>query len=36
MLYDMDFSDPKHIIPGFFHARLENGVMDLRDCEVHQ
>lgn len=36
MLYDMDFSNPKHIIPGFFHGRLESGVMDLRKCEVHQ
>ncbi len=36
MLYDMDFSDPKHIVPEFFHGRLENGVLDLRDCEVHR
>ncbi|MGN0953721.1 type I-C CRISPR-associated protein Cas5c [Dialister sp.] len=36
MLYDMDFSDPHHIVPAFFHAHLENGVMDLRNCEVHQ
>lgn len=36
MLYDMDYRDPKNIIPQFFHARLDHGVMDLRDCEVHQ
>ena len=36
MLYDMDFSDRQHIIPEFFHARLEKGVMDLRNCEVHR
>jgi CRISPR-associated protein Cas5d len=35
MLYDMDYSAPAHITPSFFHARLENGVMDLRNCEVH-
>ena len=31
MLYDMDFTDPK---PQFFHARMENGVIDLRNAEV--
>lgn len=36
MLYDMDYSDTKNIIPEFFHARLEKGVMDLRNCEVHR
>lgn len=36
MLYDMDFSDLQHITPRFFHARLEKGVMDLRNCEVHR
>ncbi len=36
MLYDMDFTDLQHITPRFFHARLEKGVMDLRNCEVHQ
>ncbi|MDD4849877.1 MAG: type I-C CRISPR-associated protein Cas5c [Gemmiger sp.] len=34
MLYDMDYSDPTNIRPQFFHAKLENGVLDLRDCEV--
>lgn len=33
MLYDMDFSDLQHITPRFFHARLEKGVMDLRNCK---
>lgn len=36
MLYDMDFTDLQHITPRFFHARLEKGVMDLRNCEVHR
>lgn len=36
MLYDMDYSDPQDIKPMFFHAYLKNGVMDLRDCEVHR
>lgn len=34
MLYDMDFSDPKHIIPSFFRAEMKNGIIDLRNCEV--
>lgn len=34
MLYDLDYSDPQNIRPQFFRARLENGVLDLRDCEV--
>lgn len=36
MLYDMNYSDPAHILPQFFRARLVHGVMDLRNCEVHQ
>ena len=36
MLYDMDYSDPAHITPSFFHAKLDKGVMDLRNCEVHK
>lgn len=36
MLYDMDYHDPAHITPCFFRAKLEKGVMDLRNCEVHQ
>lgn len=34
MLYDMDYSDPANIEPMFFRAKLKNGVLDLRDCEV--
>lgn len=34
MLYDMDFSDLNDIQPMFFRAKLENGVLDLTDCEV--
>ena len=34
MLYDMDYSNPENIQPMFFRAKMENGVIDLRDCEV--
>lgn len=34
MLFDMDYSDPENIQPMFFRAVLENGVLDVRDCEV--
>lgn len=34
MLYDMDYSDPQNIRPMFFRAKLVDGVLDLRDCEV--
>lgn len=34
MLYSMDYTDPKNIRPLFFRAKLEDGVMDLRNCEV--
>ncbi len=33
MLYDMDYSD-KEPMPQFFHAKMENGSLDLRDVEV--
>ena len=36
MLYDMDFHDPAHIVPMFFNAKLEEGVLDLRNCEVRR
>ncbi len=36
MLYDMDYSDSQNIVPEFFHGKLEKGVMDLRNCEVHR
>ena len=34
MLFDMDYTDPKNIQPMFFRARMVNGMIDLRDCEV--
>ena len=34
MLFDMDYSDPENIQPMFFRAVLEDGVLDLKDCEV--
>lgn len=34
MLFDMDYSDLQNIQPMFFRAKMENGVIDLTDCEV--
>ena len=34
MLYDLDFSDPTDTKPQFFQAKMENGVIDLRNVEV--
>lgn len=34
MLYDMDYSDPENIQPMFFRAVMDNGVIDVRNCEV--
>lgn len=34
MLFDMDYSNPQDIRPMFFHAKMVNGVIDCRDCEV--
>jgi CRISPR-associated protein Cas5d len=34
MLYDMDFADPADPKPQFFHAFIENGVVDLTNVEV--
>lgn len=34
MLYDMDYSNPKDIKPMYFRAKMENGVINLRNCEV--
>lgn len=34
MLYDMDYSNKREIKPTFFHAIMENGVVDLTKCEV--
>lgn len=36
MLYDMDYSDLENIKPMFFRAVLENGVIDLTQCEVYK
>ena len=36
MLYDMDYSVPGEIVPLFFRASLERGVLDLTDCEVRR
>lgn len=34
MLYDMDFTDPGDIKPTFFRAIMQDGVINLSDCEV--
>lgn len=34
MLYDFNYSDPKNITPLYFHAKMENGVINVADCEV--
>ena len=34
MLYDVDSTDPQNIIPAYFRARLEHGVLDTQNCEV--
>lgn len=34
MLYNFDYSDPKNITPLYFHAKMENGVINVADCEV--
>ena len=34
MLYDMDYSDSENITPMFFRAKLCDGILDVRDCEV--
>lgn len=34
MLYDFDYSDPQNITPMYFRARLEQGVVNVADCEV--
>ncbi len=36
MLYDMDYSDPADIKPRFFRAKLENGILDLRNVRCFQ
>ena len=34
MLYDMDYSNPEDIQPMFFRAKMDHGMIDLRECEV--
>lgn len=34
MLYDMDFTEPADPKPTFFHASIENGIVDLTKVEV--
>lgn len=34
MLYDFDYTDPQNITPTYFRAKLENGILNVRDCEV--
>ena len=34
MLHSMDYSDPENIYPRFFRAKIQNGVINLRNCEV--
>lgn len=36
MLYDMDYSDLANIRPMFFRAELQDGIMDVQDCEVYR
>lgn len=35
MLYDLNFSDPKDIKPLFFKAKMQDGMIDLTEVEVH-
>lgn len=34
MLFDMNFEDLENIYPMFFRAKLTDGILDLRNCEV--
>jgi hypothetical protein len=34
MLHDIDFADGMR--PGFFHAEMKNGIIDLEDVEVRR
>ena len=34
MLYDLDYRDPENLVPQFFRAKLEHGVMECKDAEV--
>ena len=31
MLYDFDYTDPQNITPTYFRAKLENGILNVRD-----
>ena len=34
MLYDFDYSDPQNIMPLYFRAKMEHGVIQVAGCEV--
>ena len=36
MLHDMDFTDSENIAPKFFRAVMQDGIINLKDCEVVQ
>ena len=36
MLYDMDYSDPKNIMPMFFRAKMTNGIIEVPDKESEE
>jgi CRISPR-associated protein Cas5d len=36
MLYDLDYSDPEGIVPTYFRARLEDGVLNVAGEEVYR
>lgn len=36
MLYDLDYSNSEEITPLFFRAKLKDGTLDLRNCEVYR
>jgi CRISPR-associated protein Cas5d len=34
MLYDFDYTDPQKIVPTYFRAKLQQGVVNVAGCEV--
>lgn len=36
MLYDMNYQNKDNITPMFFRAKMKDGILDLRNCEVYQ
>jgi CRISPR-associated protein Cas5d len=34
MLYDLDFSDPENIVPKFFKAEMQDGMLDLTEVSL--